>query len=634
MPTLTIEGRKVTVGDEFLKLSPEQQADEVEDIAGQLGIKPGGAAPEEHSFSELPGNIVPSAVNAVKGFWDTITNPVQTAEGLTALPGGAAREAARAILPEDVFNFLDSLDTSGGDKEKMSQVAQATGGALYNRYGTPENFKNTMITDPVGFGLDVASVIGGGAGAMGKGPLASRAAAASPEKALGVSRPAVTKLSEAMKADNVTPQSVADLGPEGMLMDAGPNLRKQGRGVFLHQGEGSQVINDALKNREAGTTQRALEAADDALGSRVNAVEHRERLKQARAGNGRPLYNSAFKNAKMVNTNPVLEVIDSVIEPTVAGKGPESLSPFGQKLTRYRNRLTMMNSGQVTDSRVLQHVYQTIGDDIGEALTKGRTRGEVPVLMDIKKKLEAAIDEATDNGFSKANAKWATDSEIMDAFGFGEDLARNSLTPDEVAARLKTMKPEARAQVLPGLRNWVYEVVGTARNDAAAARALLQRGWTQEKLGMVLGKDRADALAKRIGLERTYAETNQRVRLNSNTGEGIAGVADVADQPILNGNREAYVNAGFTGVARKTALNVIDGVLNRLSSHRGNVTREDLAKMLTASGAERDEIVRLLTSPETMKAFASGSLPAQAVATALKGMIAERSVEAVKGLPR
>jgi hypothetical protein len=44
MATVTIEGRKVTVSDDFLKLSPEEQADEVDEIAERIGIRPASAS--------------------------------------------------------------------------------------------------------------------------------------------------------------------------------------------------------------------------------------------------------------------------------------------------------------------------------------------------------------------------------------------------------------------------------------------------------------------------------------------------------------------------------------------------------------------------------------------------------------
>lgn len=46
MATLNIGGKKVKVGDEFLRMTPEQQNAAVEEIAGQIGAQPGGQSPE------------------------------------------------------------------------------------------------------------------------------------------------------------------------------------------------------------------------------------------------------------------------------------------------------------------------------------------------------------------------------------------------------------------------------------------------------------------------------------------------------------------------------------------------------------------------------------------------------------
>src|SRR4029453_13415757 len=103
--------------------SPEQQADTADEIAGHMGIQPSSAP--AHPFSELPRNIIPSAIDKITGLVDMIGSPQQTAEPFAALPAGAAREGARAILPEQIFNYLDSLDTSGQDVERQSQIALA-----------------------------------------------------------------------------------------------------------------------------------------------------------------------------------------------------------------------------------------------------------------------------------------------------------------------------------------------------------------------------------------------------------------------------------------------------------------------------------------------------------------------------
>lgn len=676
MATLTIEGRKVKVSDDFLKLTPEEQADEVDEIADRIGITPpdASAASAEPKENTVEGLSKAGTRGVVKG---AIKFGAAPADAREALAGGAqwlsdklglspdaAQVVANAVragflvvpggtgLPsEEILGHVNDLtrpaptvsDLVTGQRPQAFLEHQPETTA--ERYAeTTGEFVGGSVLGPGNMGVKLLSGVTGGLASEAAGqategtPLEEPARflagftgvgaphlipglrnAAAPARQLGAKGTVVKKLNRAMEADAVTPERITQLGPEGMLLDAGPNLRRQGRGVFATPGEGSQIIDQALERRTQGTTPRALQAADDAMGPRVNAVEHRQRLEQARTGNGRPLYGAAFKDAQSVNTNPVIEAIDEVVQPNVAGMGPEGMSALGVKLTRYRHRLTMMGKSQVTDAKVLQGIYRDIGDDIGEAIRSGR-KGEAAALIEVKKKLEGSIDEATQGGFSRANQQWATDSEVLDAFGFGEDLARNSLTPDEVAARLRAMKPQARPQVLLGLRGWVYETVGTARNDAAAARALLQRGWTREKLGMVLGKDKADELAHRIGLERVYAETDQFVRRGSNTTPGAAGVADVADEPMFGaGNRDAFAYGGFKGVARKKVMDWIEGASNRLARHRGNVNRADLAKMLTATGIERDHIVNVLRSPEALQAFKGGaSVPSHVAVNLLR----------------
>jgi len=58
MPVLTIGDKSVTVGDEFLKLSPDQQNATVQEIAGQLGI--GGASPAPEAAPVTPNSVARS----------------------------------------------------------------------------------------------------------------------------------------------------------------------------------------------------------------------------------------------------------------------------------------------------------------------------------------------------------------------------------------------------------------------------------------------------------------------------------------------------------------------------------------------------------------------------------------------
>lgn len=60
MPTLNIEGKRVKVDDSFMQLSPEEQAETVDEIAQTLGIsaaQPADTAQPSEAFqSGLPGS--------------------------------------------------------------------------------------------------------------------------------------------------------------------------------------------------------------------------------------------------------------------------------------------------------------------------------------------------------------------------------------------------------------------------------------------------------------------------------------------------------------------------------------------------------------------------------------------------
>jgi len=65
-------------------------------------------------LSKVPGQVIVNAPASAAKFagdiYTAVTNPVQTAGGLVDLARGGLRAAGRAVLPERVANFLDTLD--------------------------------------------------------------------------------------------------------------------------------------------------------------------------------------------------------------------------------------------------------------------------------------------------------------------------------------------------------------------------------------------------------------------------------------------------------------------------------------------------------------------------------------------
>ncbi len=117
--------------------------------AGQINApQMRAAAPGEEipQWSDLPGNIGPSAVQTGKNLAQPFLHPVDTAKG--------------------IFGVLT-------DKNK----AHAVGQFYIDRYGSIDNLKNTLIRDPVGAVADAALALTGSAGIIGKVGTVGKAAA-------------------------------------------------------------------------------------------------------------------------------------------------------------------------------------------------------------------------------------------------------------------------------------------------------------------------------------------------------------------------------------------------------------------------------------------------------------------------
>ena len=120
--------------------------------------------PAKTSFSDSPitaglksiGNVPGSALNRARNLGTALLNPVDTAKGIANTLIGAEQTGLNKLTGQNI-------------QTSATQTFESVLQALNNRYGSLEKAQQTAINDPVGFGADVASIIGGGASLIGKG---------------------------------------------------------------------------------------------------------------------------------------------------------------------------------------------------------------------------------------------------------------------------------------------------------------------------------------------------------------------------------------------------------------------------------------------------------------------------------
>lgn len=128
-------------------------------------------------------NVIPSGIEAAKGFAYPFMHPVETAEGMGEVGKGLlsyGKEAfAKSAERDPRMKAVNALthqppltmpqDTEE-QKAKDRAAAQAVGKFYSDRYGGLENIGKTVVSDPVGALMDVGSVATLGSGALARAP--------------------------------------------------------------------------------------------------------------------------------------------------------------------------------------------------------------------------------------------------------------------------------------------------------------------------------------------------------------------------------------------------------------------------------------------------------------------------------
>jgi hypothetical protein len=452
--------------------------------------------------------------------------------------------------------------------------------------------KGAAAGGAIGMALPVAGAVAGGAYRMGSAFLGPQVE--------GASRGASAMLRGAAQADEAGLRNLPQMGPEAMMVDAGPAMLGLGQGAATGTGPGRSRLVEALASRDARTGDRLAGTLDDALGpapvpSRVEAglAASRETVGEA--------YQPLMQGAAPVDISRLARGIETQATNL---RGPEQ-----RALRQVREMLGDVTSGGGTSPQVLLSTRQSI-----DGLIAGETNPQVVRQLTIARQ---AIDEelaAAVPGIKQVDARFqelSRQSEGLRRGGQVFDSGKEAVRPVELTEELaqgalpqgQMVGPSgAPTRIREGARAEIDRLVGTNVNDLHTLERKLgtPQDWNHQKLGAIFGDEPRDRVVQALMENRQFRDSYQKIVQNSQTAQRTSSAQ--AMEGSAGGN--VPTDTTLTGLGLK-AVNLVAKVLSGASSAN---TKDEIGRILASQGPEAQRIAQALLASAQRASASSESL--------------------------
>ncbi|WP_187969225.1 hypothetical protein [Aquibium microcysteis] len=412
----------------------------------------------------------------------------------------------------------------------------------------------------------------------------------------GMTPKAVSDLVRAMDADGISPaaarQRLAEMGPDAMMADLGPNLQQTAAGLVAAPGPSRAIVQGAIRGRDAGANRRILSALDDTLGPAGIPSQIDDTIRSGQRALS-PEYEAAFANARRVETQPIADTLDSL---AVNLRGEAQSAVQG-----VRRMLNVTGTDQLDPNPyTLFQVRQAI-DGMLDGATDGNVRR---ALSGARQQIDETLRQSVP-GIKGVDAKFAELARQREALERGQtflDSGRTAPRPQELASEFRQGALPRGEMVGPsavplrlreGARAEIDRIVGTNANDRVALQRIVKGDgdWNRQRLATLFGQDKADRIIKVLDNERAFAETGDFVTRNSATAartEAVRALNGPRQQGF--GVREGYMSGGTPGAVRSAGLRSIERIAQALTQGSREANNASLARGVTG----RDEIANAL----------------------------------------
>ena len=372
------------------------------------------------------------------------------------------------------------------------------------------------------------------------------------------------------------------LGPEGMLADVEGAPQGLATGIATIQGQGSNTLRRNILKRSQGAGARIEKDFDQYIDQPNAGFLASVANKQNKDTVISPMYEKAKASTQ---TFDVQDIRDAIIE-TSADASKRSKTALNELLS------DLGEEGNLSAAK-LHNVRVELNASKDQAYRAGDTGvgANLGVFLD---KIDDKLDEI--KGYAVARSKWAEASDIDRAIEDGTKVfsggKASAISPKMLEAKLKKMTSAEEDAFRAGAREYIGALMGTSRNDAAAAWAEFGKSWNAEKLEMIIGKKNAQEVTRRLMAEAEFAKTKNIAIDGAQTAfrfEAKKSVADLTDE--ATGEVPGAFTRGKRALFDAPINSLIDEIL--YSRTRGNLNKQ-IGQILTLQGRERDQVVSTL----------------------------------------
>lgn len=521
-----------------------------------------------------------------------------------AILGAAGVPLSLVTAPiEEATNFGDKI------------TGKATPGLPTDIAGNPLSNKPFEVAGPTGMALSGLPV-GKALSAIGKNAVAL----AAPAYASKISNAATKAIIDTIGPENLH-STVQELksNPRLSLMDVVPATRQFAQKLITDEGPHQNKFEKFVTNREATAKNTLANITENNLGVPVSLAQKLDNMKAAAREVGSKEIEPAVASAGQVNVGPVVKNIDDILKPGVNSVITQGKAlPFTEIKSELKDVRDLLTNDKIYrtdpgDLHLIQSGLRARADDLLNSTT-GRDRQIGKALMDVRNNIVDAIDKSSDGKYKPALAKYRDEMQIQNAFNMGQLITKNKLgrledTPEFWENWTKSASKEELQSAREGARLAIYHQIKAFKAGARKTEDIVEAELNVEKLKSLFGEKEINTFEKLLKDERNIAVTNQKLIHNSQTAMREKADSRIP-QKVTEGLEKnslipyaaealgilstGYPSIGAAGymVANAAKKRIVNPLINRGVDAQKNA----MTDLLTSTGPERDELIRILES--------------------------------------